>query len=163
VVRQPSWLNWLLAMALFAVFLALLARPARRYVLAHQWQPGAVVIGAFAFAATFVGIVLGAVITVNAGNDVDSRRNPPPSVVNPAFPDQESVQRGGQTFAIICAACHNEAGLNSLYNFKLGNRRDEEIFRTIMEGYGQMPPAEIPAEEAWDVVNFLRSGAFAER
>ncbi len=117
---------------------------------------------------TVIFFIGGAFALSEAARQTDLLRNPRPAIINPTLPDAESVARGARIYADQCAACHGPGGLGdgpraSAFRrvpnlpFTAPTRRDEALYKAIMEGIGQMPAAPITAAEAWDVINYLRT------
>lgn len=92
---------------------------------------------------------------------------------NPAKFTDESVEKGKKLFATQCAMCHGQTGngkgdLAEVMHISppdftkpetLANRTDGEIFTIIDSGSGSMPgeAKRLKENQAWDLVNFLRS------
>lgn len=93
---------------------------------------------------------------------------------NPMKPDDASIARGKELFAINCQMCHGATGEGTgpvaafLINFKPANltsdvvqaKSDGSIFLTITNGIeGAMPPLNenLTVSERWDVVNYVRT------
>lgn len=84
------------------------------------------------------------------------------------------VARGQERFNIYCAPCHDQtgagnglvaqrsqgafAGITKLYDNRLKDAPDGEIFQTITYGKGRMPgyAAQIPEEDRWAIVTWVR-------
>lgn len=92
--------------------------------------------------------------------------------VNPIPADNVSLQRGEILYAIHCALCHGDSaqGDGPLVNFyeerppsdltgpNISAQFDGTLFRTISQGFAQMPPLaeNLTPRERWDVINYLR-------
>jgi mono/diheme cytochrome c family protein len=93
---------------------------------------------------------------------------------NPTEPDEASIQRGAELYAINCQMCHGIAGQGNgsvaafLIQYKPANltselvqsKSDGSIFLTISHGLeGRMPALNenLTVPERWDVVNFVRT------
>lgn len=91
---------------------------------------------------------------------------------NPIQVDEVSLQRGGILYSIHCALCHGETaqGAGPLAVFysdrppsdltgpNVAAQFDGTLFRTISQGFGQMPSLaeNLTPRERWDVINYLR-------
>lgn len=92
--------------------------------------------------------------------------------LNPIPADEVSLQRGEILYSIHCALCHgNRADGNGPLTEYYLNRPptdltasnidaqfDGTLFRTISQGFGQMPSMaeNLTPRERWDVINYLR-------
>ena len=92
--------------------------------------------------------------------------------VNPVLADEVSLQRGEILYSIHCELCHGESAqgdgpLVSYYRERppsdltgsnIAAQFDGTLFRSISQGFGQMPPLaeNLTPRERWDVINFLR-------
>jgi mono/diheme cytochrome c family protein len=91
---------------------------------------------------------------------------------NPIPIDDTSLQRGEILYSIHCALCHGEDGRgdgplveyysdrppNDLTSPGVGAQFDGALFRTLSQGFGQMPAMaeNLTPRERWDVINYLR-------
>jgi mono/diheme cytochrome c family protein len=90
----------------------------------------------------------------------------------------ELLHKGQRRYTLICATCHGITGEAdtvvasnfsqrqppSFHEQRLKEKSDEYIFRVIGEGYGVMPPfTEIPLEERWAVVGYVRALQLSQR
>lgn len=92
-------------------------------------------------------------------------------LVNPVAPSAAALARGEKVFATFCAVCHGPAGEGdgpiiprfptppSLKAERARKMPDGQIFHVITFGQGLMAPyaAQVPAEDRWKVVLFIRS------
>jgi mono/diheme cytochrome c family protein len=93
---------------------------------------------------------------------------------NPTTPDDASLTRGAELYAINCQMCHGATGEGNgsiaafLIKYKPANltteivqsKSDGSFFETISNGLdGKMPALNenLTVSERWDVVNFLRT------
>jgi mono/diheme cytochrome c family protein len=92
--------------------------------------------------------------------------------VNPIPADEVSLQRGEILYSIHCAVCHGDSAqgdgpLVSFYEDRppgdltgpnVAVQFDGILFRTVSQGFGQMPPLaeNLTPRERWDVINYLR-------
>ena len=99
---------------------------------------------------------------------VEAARTPNPVKLTP-----ESIARAKKWWNLDCAMCHGASGngkgetakdmkltLNDLSDpATLKGRTDGEILYLIKNGFGDMPPEgdRVKGEEAWDLVNYVRS------
>jgi mono/diheme cytochrome c family protein len=97
-----------------------------------------------------------------------------------AFPfpiDAENLQRGRQRYEIFCTPCHGRAGRGDGMIVKRGYRQPPSFhvdrlrqqpagyfFDVITSGFGAMPDyaAQIPAEDRWRIVAYLRALQLSE-
>ncbi|HUJ96061.1 MAG TPA: cytochrome c [Terriglobales bacterium] len=112
-----------------------------------------------------------------------SKSTPPPSATsipveatrqaNPVKPTPESLAVGKKWYNLDCAMCHGTTGdgkgemasdmKQKLVDFTdpaaLKDVTDGEMFYVIKNGKGQMPAEgdRVKAEQAWDLVNYVRS------
>lgn len=85
---------------------------------------------------------------------------------------QDSVQRGGDTYRVFCIACHGPGGTGdgpvaqrgfppppSLLTGNSLTMKDGQVFHVLTHGQGNMSGfrGQIPADQRWDLVNYLRS------
>ncbi|MGB3714480.1 MAG: cytochrome c [Candidatus Promineifilaceae bacterium] len=91
---------------------------------------------------------------------------------NPIPVDEVSLQRGEILYSIHCALCHGESGegegpLVEYYQDRppsdltspgVGAQFDGALFRTLSQGFGQMPTMaeNLTSRERWDVINYVR-------
>jgi mono/diheme cytochrome c family protein len=90
----------------------------------------------------------------------------------------ELLHQGQRRYTIICATCHGITGEAdtvvasnfsqrqppSFHEQRLKEKTDAYIFRVIGEGFGVMPPfTEIPLEERWAVVGYVRVLQMSQR
>ena len=94
---------------------------------------------------------------------------------NPVKPSPESTARAKRWWAMDCEMCHGKAGDGKgdtakemklqMMDFTnpetLKDRTDGELFYIIKNGHNDMPAEgpRVKAEEAWDLVNYVRSFA----
>jgi mono/diheme cytochrome c family protein len=92
---------------------------------------------------------------------------------NPIEPDEASLARGQELFAINCQMCHGQTGEGTgpiapflanrpanLTSDVVQSKSDGSMFLTITNGIaGKMPPLNenLLVSERWDVVNYLRT------
>ncbi len=100
---------------------------------------------------------------------------------NPASGDEKertaATARGGKVFQIYCSPCHGGGGAAdgvvvqrgyppppSLLNGKSVQMKDGQLFHILTYGQGNMASfaGQLPAEQRWDVINFIRSLQQAE-
>lgn len=163
VVRTPSLLNWFGVLLIAAALIGWLGPLTYRQVRRFGWNREIVILGGAAAVVTLVFMIGGAVVVINSDQQLDALRNPPPRVVNPTLADQQSVMAGRELFEIHCAECHQSAD-RTVFAYTLGNRRDEDVYRVIRQGMGKMPPFPpdtLDEQAVWQVINYLRSAAFA--
>lgn len=83
---------------------------------------------------------------------------------NPAIGDPQAIDAGRKLFAAGCAACHGAEGQGgrgpNLYEQVFWHPLDEEtLYKAVKNGIpgGGMPPANLPEDETWQVVAFVKS------
>ena len=92
---------------------------------------------------------------------------------NPISTDDVSLQRGGILYSIHCSLCHGVSGegdgpIAKYYDKQapsdltasyIGFMFDGNLYRTISQGFGQMPglSENLTPRERWDVINYLRT------
>ncbi len=147
-----------LALAGVLVALGFAAYPrARRFYDKLDLRPTTVTV-AFAATIALVGIVVAAVLAMQA---VDAQNqtlyNRPLQVVNSVLPDAESVARGELLLESACVGWQESAALTSLSQ-NLARMRDEEIYTALGQGWRNLPACDAGLDEAarWDVVNYVR-------
>ncbi len=97
------------------------------------------------------------------------------SLVNPVPRSDESVARGEEVYGIYCTVCHGADGMSNLEEIPVAKRLSESgmpppplqavpaytdgfLFTKIRYGKPGMPGyPQIPAEDRWHVVNYLRT------
>jgi cytochrome c oxidase cbb3-type subunit 3 len=82
---------------------------------------------------------------------------------NPAIGNPQAIEAGRKLFANGCGACHGAEGQGG----RGPNLRaqvfwhpldDDTLYKAVQKGVGgAMPPANLPEEQAWQVVAFVRS------
>ena len=95
-------------------------------------------------------------------------------LANPITATAESVERGKAVYGIYCQVCHGEDGMSNQANLPVARRLSESgmpppplqavpaypdgfLFTKIRYGKPGMPGyPQIPAEDRWHVVNYLR-------
>ena len=93
--------------------------------------------------------------------------------INPIPADDVSLQRGEILFSINCSLCHGIGGKGDGPIAKYYSKQppsdltasyitflfDGNIYRTISQGFGQMPSfsENLTPRERWDVINYLRT------
>lgn len=172
-IRQPSLLNWLGLAAIFgALGVWIMPAIARRIQLAGFNREITIIFVALSV-VTVIFVIAGGFIIAEASRQTDRLRNPLPSIVNPQLADQQSLDAGRAAFEQSCAACHGSAGRGDgpqasqftrmpQLRFLEDTRRDEQLFRAISRGVGNMPAIELPDDVKWSIINYLRSPAFAD-
>ena len=103
-------------------------------------------------------LCLAAVLPLAAQHEKDGEKSR-----NPAIGDAKSIDAGRQIFASGCAACHGSEGQGG----RGPNLRervfwhpldDDTLFKAIQKGVGGlMPAANLPEDQAWQVVAYVRS------
>ncbi len=92
---------------------------------------------------------------------------------NPIPIDDVSLQRGEILYSIHCALCHGKDGQgdgplveyypdrppNNLTSPGVKAQFDGALFRTLSQGFGQMPTMteNLTPRERWDVINYVRN------
>ncbi|HVO71417.1 MAG TPA: CopD family protein, partial [Aggregatilineaceae bacterium] len=107
--RQPTFANFLALFGILLAFGVMVAPSARRSLRAMTVHPESFVAALAVTGITAVLIVMGWVLMNQAGQQTDALRNPPPSIVNPILPDEESIAAGRAVYSEKCAACHGPA------------------------------------------------------
>ena len=92
--------------------------------------------------------------TLQATND--ALLNPPPVVVNPTLPDAVSLRHGADQFAAGCGWDTDSRAFGALVE-RLPRTRDDELYRAVTDGFRELPACDLPPDDAWDVVNHLRT------
>jgi mono/diheme cytochrome c family protein len=96
---------------------------------------------------------------------------------NPVKPTPESIAEGKKTYGYDCAQCHGATGDGKTHVAKelkvpnltdpafLKDWTDGELFYTIKNGHGNMPPEgnRVTPEQLWNLVNYIRSLALARK
>ena len=97
------------------------------------------------------------------------------SLVNPVKPTPESLARARKIYGYDCAMCHGADGDGKgdlavdmklkLLDYRdpasLKDKADDELFRIIQKGKGDMPPEgdRAKTDGIWNLVNYVRSFA----
>ena len=110
-------------------------------------------------AAMALAIVLGGVWLSGQSDAVfEAYNSPPPALVNPALPDQASLERGR---AALVASCNGWADSREFAELvqRLPGLRDEALWAAVDEGWRTLPAcdAALPEPVRWDIVNAVRS------
>lgn len=82
---------------------------------------------------------------------------PPPTVINPTLPTQESLERGERVYYERCVIWQTVTDFRAFMN-QVDRLRDGDIYAAIQRGWRNMPACngDFTEEERWDVVNFVR-------
>jgi mono/diheme cytochrome c family protein len=89
---------------------------------------------------------------------------------NPVKSSPESIAEGKKTYGYDCAQCHGATGDGKTDVAKelkvpdltdpalLKDRTDGELFYTVKNGHGNMPPEgnRVTSEQLWNLVNYVR-------
>ncbi|MBX3083589.1 MAG: CopD family protein [Anaerolineae bacterium] len=162
--RQPNALNWLSLAAILAMFVVWLIPPAWRRIRVLPWQLESVMIGIASTIALIVVLIIGGGMMSEAFARADRQRNLPPDYLNATFPDENSVARGREIFAAQCAECHTP-DQQVTFTRRLPELSDDELYAVLLHGKGKMeaiPMDALSEADRWNVINYLRSAAFAE-
>ena len=92
---------------------------------------------------------------------------------NPVVPDEASITRGAELYALHCGMCHGQTAEGTgpiapflankpanLTSAVVQSKSEGSMFLTITNGItGKMPPLNenLTVSERWDVVNFIRT------
>lgn len=154
--RPPGLIN-LAALALTlgavgGVFYPAATRFARRMDL----SPLMIGVGVWAVVGTVIFMVIGYLILDETQRGYETVLTPPPAVINPVLPSQDSLTRGQSAFESACAGWEG-AALDELRQ-RLPRTRDEELFSFVREGWRSLPACAAQDEPAqWDIVNYVRT------
>lgn len=155
--RDPNLLHWLALAGVLAAgtyaLLPLLKRVYRKIDL----NPVVVVV---AFGAVLAGIgitVIGLYLTSQSALQYEAAVNPPPQIINPRVPDQDSVLRGAALLVDACGAWAQQPDFAELVS-RLGRTRDEELYAITEDGWRTLDAcaAELDSDQRWDIVNAVR-------
>ncbi len=82
---------------------------------------------------------------------------PPPAVINPTLPTQDSVDRGERLYYERCVVWQTVTDFRAFMN-QVDRLRDGDIYDAIRRGWRNMPPCngDFADDTIWDVVNFVR-------
>lgn len=82
---------------------------------------------------------------------------PPPRVVNPTLPTQDSLERGEQLYYQRCVIWQTVTDFRAFMN-QVDRLRDGDIYDAIRSGWRNMPACngDFTEDDIWDVVNFVR-------
>ncbi len=106
-----------------------------------------------------VGLIAGGVLlSLQSDAALRSTTQPLPAVVNPALPDQTSLERGREALGVVCPAWPESGELRELVE-RLPRLRDEDLYAALNDGWRGLPACDPAAPQAvrWDVVNALRA------
>ena len=102
-------------------------------------------------------VLLLIVLAAQEGEEKDKKKNP--AIGNPA-----AIEAGKKLFATSCSACHGPDGRggrgpNLVQRGAWHPLDDDGLFKTIQKGLpgADMPRAELPEEQLWQIVAFVRS------
>lgn len=157
--RSPGFLN---IATLIGVFLALIwaALPViKRFYHWLDLAPASIAVGASATAATAFFLVAGYVTIQQNQANYEATLNPPPQIVNPILPDEESLQEGHALLDLFCSAWQPESSDINILRERLSSTRDEQLFAMVRDGWRTLPPcAETLTDvQRWHIVNYLRT------
>ena len=169
--RSPGIFNWLSLIAILIVATIWTAPLLYRHSRQLNWTPANMAIGVMAIGFTTGIAVAGGIIFANTGQRLQEQYDSPPEIVNPVFPDEESISAGREIFAGHCWQCHGESGrgytplavnLNRPVpdlTQTLFQRDDSDVYRILERGIGtrHFMANDLIAGERWNLVNYLRS------
>ncbi len=105
-----------------------------------------------------VVLCLAAVLPVAAQHEKDEKKK------HPFIGDPQAIEAGRKIFAAGCALCHGSDGQGgrgpNLRERVFWHPLDEEtLYKAVQKGIpgSEMPPANLPEEQAWQVVAYVRS------
>jgi copper transport protein len=156
--RSPGFLN---IAALIGVFLALIwaALPLlRRFYHWLHLTPASIAVGVSATVATAFFLVAGYLMIQQNQANYEAMLNPPPQIINPILPDEESLQEGHALFDFSCAVWQLESPDINILKERLPNIRDEQLFAMIRDGWRALSPCSetLADEQRWHIVNYIR-------
>lgn len=105
------------------------------------------------------GVVVGGVLlSLQSDAVLQSTTQPLPTVVNPALPDQASLERGREALGAVCPGWPASGEFRELVE-RLPRLRDEDLSAALNDGWRTLPACDPASLEAvrWDVVNALRA------
>jgi cytochrome c oxidase cbb3-type subunit III len=106
----------------------------------------------------FAVLCLAAVLPLAAQHEKEGKKSR-----HPFIGDQKAIDAGQKIFANGCGACHGAEGQGgrgpNLRSRVMWHPLDDEtLYNAIQKGIGgAMPPANLPEDQAWQVVAFVRS------
>ncbi len=157
--RNPGFLN---IAALIGVFLAMIwaALPVlRRFYHWLHLTPASLTVGVSATVATTFFLVAGFIMIQQNQVNYEITLNPPPQIINPTLPNEESLQEGLSLFNESCAVWQPESPDIRILKERLPNIRDEQLFAMIRDGWRTLLPCAetLTDEQRWHIVNYLRT------
>jgi hypothetical protein len=154
--RPPSILNLVALIGVIVASVVALMPMIRRFIAWLDWSPVAVTVAIAASAAVVGLIFLTAALINQSAAQYQAAINPPPIVVNPVLPTQESLMHG---LDLVTSCGWTESNDLAVLVDRLSRTRDEELFNFTIEGWRDLPAcaAELDATQRWDIVNHIRS------
>jgi copper transport protein len=159
-LRQPTPLNWLSGAAILIILGVWLLPLAWQRVRSLPLQREGVIIGLATAVATLILFVVGTWMLTETFARNERLRNPTPRIINPALADADSVERGRAGFGEHCAACHT-LDQRIVFQRRVNDLSDERLFDALRDPAHADPLSAVKDAARWDVINYLRSVAFA--
>jgi hypothetical protein len=154
--RPPSLVNLALMALTLAALVAAFYPPLMRFGRRLDLSTTMISVGVWATVGTVIFMVAGYAILEESQRSYQAVLAPPPQMVNPTLPTQESLESGQRAFAESCAGWEGVA-LDELRQ-RLPRTRDEELFAFVGEGWRALPACTaLDALTQWDVVNYVRT------
>jgi hypothetical protein len=157
--RQPGLVNWLTLLGVLGTAAGWSGWAIWRWARRMSWQPDSVIIGVFMTLACILFVVLGGWMVDQSLQRADQLRNPTPSIINPVFPDAESVAEGRSLY-LDCKSCGSSSQAASILAAQVDKLKDVEIYALLEQGAEPLLPRDLSPEQRWHVINFLRSAEF---
>ncbi len=157
--RPPTLLNWLAILGVIAALIYAAYPVLHRFTIWLDLSPESVTIAVGAAVITAVIVVVGVILSAQAGEQADLNAYPPPAVVNAVLPTEASLTRGRALYELACGAWQSAPDLQELIQ-RLSRLRDEDLYAAVSkEGWWSLPACQgdYSPTQWWDVVNYLRS------
>lgn len=157
--RDPGVLNIAALMGVFVAVIWAMLPLLRRFYRWLDLRPASLAAGVSAIVATTFFIVVGYVMIQQNQADYKAIINPPPQIVNPILPDEESLQNGEALFNDSCTLWRPDSPDVNALKDRLLSVRDEQLFAMVRDGWRALPPCAetLTDEQRWHIVNYLRT------
>ncbi len=157
--RPPNMLHFGLLTAIAALLLQLAFPRLRKLMAALQLTPASLLIALVAIVVTAGVMAGGAALIVERQREYERTLNPPPAVVNNVLPDAESLAKGEKLFREQCHVWNDDTSDFPSLRKRLDASRDDFLYEALSNGWRTLRAcaADLPAEQRWHVVNYLRT------
>lgn len=145
---------------------------------AETLEASAVLPGGLTQQALVEGVVVRGQLPFRYGTGPEEAQRAGRELQNPYGDEPEVLARGGEVYSVFCAVCHGGDGNGqgsvvlrgmppppSLFAARAMTIADGEMFHVLTRGQGNMASyaAQVPEEDRWKVIRYVRSLQEAQR